>query len=108
MVFRLSEDRIAVLADEVKETTASGLVVPDSGQDPLRYGTVMIIGVGHRSEQTGNVIPLDFLVGDRVFFHRASGQPMEIEGVEYVILSPREIIGVTEVQVSYDPDNDPF
>ena len=94
MTFRLLEDRIAVIADEISETTVSGIIVPESGQEILRYGTVALVGVGRRSEQSGELVPIDISEGDRVFFHRASGQPMEIEGMEYVVLAPREVIGV--------------
>lgn len=94
MAFRLNDDRVAVLADEISETTETGLIVPDSGQNPIRYGIVSNVGTGRRSD-TGRV-PIDFEVGQRVFFHRFSGQVMEIEGTEYVMLAPNEIIG-TEV-----------
>jgi chaperonin GroES len=94
MPFRLNDDRVAVLADAVSEVTETGLFVPDSGQNPLRYGVVAVVGSGRRAD-TGRV-PIDFLVGERVFFHKHSGQPMEIEGLEYVVLAPAEIIGVVQ------------
>jgi chaperonin GroES len=94
MAFRLLHDRIAVLADELAETTASGLIVGEAAASPLRYGTVANVGTGHVSEHTSDLVPMLLSVDDRVFFHRASGQPLEIEGVEYVILSQAEIIGV--------------
>lgn len=94
MAFKLLHDRIAVLAEEVAETTASGLIVTEAAQPILRYGVVTHVGAGHRSEHTSEPVPLDVAVGDRVFYNRFSGQPLEIEGVEYVILSHGEIIGV--------------
>lgn len=96
MTFRLLEDRIALIADELAETTESGLIVTESAQPVLRYGTVAIVGLGRRSEQSGEIIPIDVKEGDRVFFHRSSGQPLEVEGIEYVFISPREIIGLSE------------
>ena len=96
MSFRLLEDRIAVIAEKLQETTESGLIVTESAQPVLRYGVVAFVGVGHRSRESGALIPMDVAVEDRVFFHRASGQPLEIEGTEYVFLSPQEIIGVCE------------
>jgi chaperonin GroES len=96
MPFRLLEDRIAVVAEELPDTTESGLIITESAQSVLRYGAVALVGIGHRSEESGELIPMDVAVGDRVFFHRASGQPLDIEGTEYVFLSPREIIGVCE------------
>lgn len=94
MSFRLLHDRIAVLAEEVAETTASGLIVTEAAQTPLRYGVVTHVGQGIRSAETNEPVSLDVAEGDRVFFHRVSGQPLEIEGVEYVILSNAEIIGI--------------
>jgi len=94
MDFELLEDRIAILADEVEETTESGLIITESAQPVLRFGTIAKTGLGRRSEHTGEPIGYDVAEGDRVFFHRSSGQPLEIEGVEYIIITPRELIGV--------------
>lgn len=94
MAFRLLHDRIAVLADEVPETTASGLIITEAAQSPLRHGVVTHVGDGHRSTYTNEHTSLDVKVGERVFFHRSSGQPLEIESTEYIILSNAEIIGV--------------
>lgn len=94
MSFRLLHDRVAVLADAQAETTESGLIIGEAVMSPLRYGTVANVGTGHVSEHTSDLVPMILQVGDRVFFHRASGQPLEIDGVEYVILSQGEIIGI--------------
>lgn len=96
MSFRLLHDRIAVIADEWSEVTESGLIVTEAAQPVLRYGTVANVGTGHVSEHTSELVPMILQVDDRVFFHRASGQPLEIEGVEYVILSQAEIIGIAQ------------
>jgi chaperonin GroES len=96
MSFRLFDDRVAVIAEEVPQTTESGLIITEAAQGPLRYGTVALVGSGSYSEHTGQRVSLDVTEGDQVFFHRSSGQPLEIEDVEYVILSIREIIGVVE------------
>ena len=93
MAFELNDDRVAVLVDEIEETTVSGLILTESAQSPLRYGNMSHVGRGHVSEMTNEIVSPQFAVGDRVFFHRASGQPIDIEGIEYVILAPREIIG---------------
>ena len=94
MAFQLLHDRVAVIADEIAETTASGLIVAESAQSPLRYGIVASVGLGNRSDRTNSHTSLDVSEGDRVFFHRSSGQPLEIDGVSYVILLNAEIIGV--------------
>lgn len=94
MAFRLLHDRVAVIADEVSEMTESGLIIGEAAQSPLRYGTVANVGTGHVSEHTSDLVPMIVSEGDRVFFNRFSGQPLEIDGVEYVILSQAEIIGI--------------
>ena len=98
MSFRLLEDRVAILADEVKDTTESGIVLlPDSAaQEPIRYGTVAAVGEGHKSEYTGICVSPGVNPGDRVFFNRHSGSTLEIEGVEYLFLNKSEIIGISD------------
>lgn len=102
MSFRLNDDRVCVLADEESEETASGLVVlADAGKNPLRYGTVSHVGSGRISDLTGNPIQIWCDEGDRVFWHRSSGMELEIDDETYIVLSPREIIGVVDTS---EPD----
>ena len=96
MAFRLLNDRIAVIPHGVEETSASGLILGESAQGPLRYGIIAHVGNGHVSEHTGERIPLDFVPGDEVFFVRFGGQPLTVDGTEYIFLNPNEIIGVVE------------
>ena len=60
------EDRIVVKPGDSEETTASGLVIPDTAQEKPQQGEVLAVGPGKRSEQTGDVIPNDVSAGDRV------------------------------------------
>jgi co-chaperonin GroES (HSP10) len=92
MSFQLNDSRIAVQTYEVEEASPSGLILTESAKSPLRYGTVTHVGNGHLNERGEPVVPR-FNVDDEVFFHRASGQALEIGGEEYVILQPHEIIG---------------
>ena len=58
------EDRIVVKPGEAEETTVSGLVIPDTAKEKPQQGEVLAVGPGRRSEQTGEIIPLDVKVGD--------------------------------------------
>ncbi|MFV2040148.1 MAG: co-chaperone GroES, partial [Acidimicrobiales bacterium] len=58
------EDRIVVRPSESEETTASGLVIPDTAKEKPQQGEVLAVGPGKRSEQTGELIPVDVEVGD--------------------------------------------
>ena len=53
------DDRIVVKANEAEERTASGLVIPDTAKEKPQQGSVLAVGPGRRSEQTGELIPLD-------------------------------------------------
>ena len=68
MALQPLEDRIVVKPGDAEETTASGLVIPDTAKEKPQQGEVLAIGPGKRSEQTGEIIPLDIGVGDTVVY----------------------------------------
>ena len=53
------DDRIVVRPGESEETTASGLVIPDTAKEKPQQGEVLAAGPGRRAENTGELIPLD-------------------------------------------------
>ena len=62
------EDRIIVRTSDAEETTASGLVIPDTAKEKPQQGEVLAAGPGKRSEHTGDLIPVDVKVGDIVIY----------------------------------------
>ena len=88
------EDRVLVTVDEQEQTTASGLVIPDTAKEKPQQGTVVAVGPGKRSEQTGDILPLDVSEGDTVLFSKYGGTEVKLEGQEYLILSGRDILAV--------------
>ena len=64
------EDRIVVRPGEQEETTASGLVIPDTAKEKPQQGEVIAVGPGKRSEQTGEIIPIGVSVGDTVLYSK--------------------------------------
>lgn len=88
------EDRVIVTIDDSEQTTSSGLVIPDTAKEKPQQGTVIAVGPGKRSEQTGEVIPLDLKAGDTVLFSKYGGTEVKVEGTEYLILSARDILAV--------------
>ena len=88
------EDRVIVTIDDSEQTTSSGLVIPDTAKEKPQQGTVIAVGPGKRSEQTGQVIPLDLKAGDTVLFSKYGGTEVKVEGTEYLILSARDILAV--------------
>jgi chaperonin GroES len=86
------EDRILVRPEEGEETTASGIVIPDTAKEKPQEGTVLAIGPGKRSD-SGELIPMDVKEGDRVI-SKYGGTEIKIEGEELLILSARDVLAV--------------
>ena len=88
------EDRVLVTLDESEQTTASGLVIPDTAKEKPMQGSVIAVGPGKRSDTTGELIPLDVNEGDTVLFSKYGGTEVKVGGEEYLILAARDILAV--------------
>jgi chaperonin GroES len=86
------EDRIVVRALDQEATTASGLVIPDTAKEKPQQGEVLAVGPGRRAEQSGELIPVDVKVGDKVVFSKYGGTEITIEGEDLLILSSRDVL----------------
>jgi len=86
------EDRVLVTIDEQEQTTASGLVIPETAKEKPQQGTVVAVGPGKRSDATGDLIEVDVAAGDTVLFSKYGGTEVKVEGQEYLILSARDIL----------------
>ena len=89
------EDRIVVKALEAEQTTASGLVIPDTAKEKPQEGTVVAVGPG-RIDDNGNRVPLDVNIGDKVIYSKYGGTEVKYGGEEYLILSARDILAVVD------------
>jgi len=93
-VLRPLEDRIVVRPLEAEETTASGLVIPDTAKEKPQQGEVLAVGPGKRSEQSGELIPMDVAEGDRVVYSKFGGTEITVDGEDLLILSSRDVLAV--------------
>jgi chaperonin GroES len=86
-------DRLIVRrADEVQKTKG-GIIIPDSAKEKPQEAEVVAIGSG-RVDDSGKVVPLDVKVGDRILFGKYSGDEIQIEGEDYLILQEADIKAV--------------
>jgi chaperonin GroES len=86
------EDRIVVRPGESEETTASGLVIPDTAKEKPQQGEVLAVGPGRRAENTGELVPLDVSPGDTVVYSKYGGTEITIDGEDLLILSGRDVL----------------
>ena len=80
---------------EAEQTTASGLVIPDTAKEKPQEGKVLAVGPG-RFDDNGNRVPLDVTVGDIVIYSKYGGTEVKYDGEEYLILSARDVLAVVE------------
>ena len=78
-----------------EQTTASGLVIPDTAKEKPQEGTVLAVGPG-RVDDKGNRIPVDVNEGDLVIFSKYGGTEVKYNGEEYLVLPARDVLAVIE------------
>ncbi|RRJ87578.1 co-chaperone GroES [Gulosibacter macacae] len=85
------EDRIVIQQVQAEQTTASGLVIPDTAKEKPQEGEVVAVGPG-RFDDEGERIPMDVAVGDKVIYSKYGGTEVKYGGAEYLILSARDVL----------------
>jgi chaperonin GroES len=85
------EDRIVISQVEAEQTTASGLVIPDTAKEKPQEGEVVAVGPG-RIDDNGNRVPLDVAVGDRVLYSKYGGTEVKVGLDEYLILRESDVL----------------
>jgi chaperonin GroES len=91
MNLRPLDDRVVVEPADAEETTAGGIVLPDSAQEKPQLGTVVAIGPG-RLLDSGARGELSVAIGDQVYFGKYGGVEQEIDGKEVKILRESDIL----------------
>jgi chaperonin GroES len=86
------DDRIVVRPNESEETTASGLVIPDSAKEKPQQGEVLAVGPGRRADASGEGIPMDVAVGDTVGYSKYGGTEIAVDGEDLLILTSRDVL----------------
>ena len=96
MALQPLDDRIVVKPGESEETTASGLVIPDTAKEKPQQGEVIAVGPGKRSEYTGDIIPVGVSVGDNVLYSKYGGTEVTVDGDDVLVLSARDVLAIVK------------
>ena len=99
MQFRPLHDRVVVRRIESDEKSKGGIIIPDTAKEKPQEGEVVAVGPGARDEQ-GRVHALDVKVGNRILFGKWSGTEVKIDGVEYLVMTESDIVGVIETKAT--------
>jgi len=86
-------DRVLIEIPKREETTASGIIIPDTvddGQTDTKRGRVLAVGDGKYDD--GALVPMHVSVGDEVLFEW--GNKVEVDKVEYHLVSESNILAI--------------
>lgn len=86
-------DRILLKRLESEQTTAAGIIIPDTAKEKAHYGQVIATGPG-KVTTDGTRHPIGVSIGDKVIFGKYSGTEIKLEGQEYLIVKEDEILGI--------------
>ncbi|WP_067725020.1 co-chaperone GroES [Oceanobacillus damuensis] len=86
-------DRVVIELVEQEETTASGIVLPDSAKEKPQEGRVVAVGSG-RVTENGEKVALEVSEGDVIIFSKFAGTEVKYQGSEYLILRENDILAV--------------
>lgn len=81
-------DRVLVEPAPAEETTASGIIIPDTAKEKPQRGTVIAVGGGKKDE------PMTVNVGDTVLYGKYSGTEINIEGKDFLIMRESDIFAI--------------
>jgi chaperonin GroES len=87
-------ERVLVEPRAKEETTASGIVLPDTAKEKPQEGVV--IAVGNGTVKDGVHVALEVKVGDRVLYSKYAGTEIKYEGKEYLIMKESDIHAIFE------------
>jgi chaperonin GroES len=88
-------DRLIVRAIEEEETTASGLVLPDTAKEKPQKGKILAAGDG-RLDDDGKRIPLDVKKGDEVLYSKYGGTEIKVDGEDLLVLRESDVLARVE------------
>jgi chaperonin GroES len=88
-------DRLVVKPLEEEEVTPSGIVLPETAKEKPQKGEVLAVGPGGRDD-SGERIPLDVSVGDKVLFAKYGGTEIKLDGEKLLILRESDILALID------------
>lgn len=86
-------DKVIVEVIDEPQTTASGIVLPDTAKEKSQKGKVIAVGPGKLLDN-GERAALEVSEGDTVMFAKYGGTEVTLDGKDLMILSERDIHAV--------------
>lgn len=87
-------DRVLIKRLEAEEKTKSGIVLPGTAQEQPQMAEVIAVGPGGVVD--GKEVKMEVKKGDQVIFSKYAGTDIKVDGEEYILLSQKDILAITE------------
>ncbi len=81
-------DRVLVQPEAAEETTASGIIIPDTAKEKPMRGTIIAVGSGTKKQ------PMTVKAGDNVLYGKYAGTEITVNDVEYLIMRESDIFAI--------------
>ncbi len=78
--------KVLVKPHDADETTASGIIIPDSAKEKPQMGSVILVGAKKKDEE------MEVKIGDVVLYGKYGGQELDIDGVDYLLMSQTDVL----------------
>jgi chaperonin GroES len=95
MKIRPLSDRVLVVRIEEKEKTRGGIIIPDTAREKPQEAEVIAFGPG-KLDKNGKRMSMSIMEGDRILLGKYAGNEIKIDGVEHLIISEDDILGIIE------------
>ena len=88
-------DRVVIKLLEAEEKTQGGIFLTASAQEKPQVAEVLAVGPGKLNDD-GTRTPVEIKVGEKVIASKYAGTQVKIDGVEYTIISEKDVLAVIE------------
>ena len=89
------DDRVVIKQSEAEEKSSGGIILPDAAKEKPQRGKIIAVGPG-KILDNGKRGEMNVKKGDEVLYAKYTGNEIEIDGENYVILHEGDILGVIE------------
>ena len=87
-------DRVVVKPLEDGETMRGGLYIPDTAKEKPQQGEIVAVGPGRVDEKSGNRVPMEVKVGDKVLYAKYAGSEVTLDGENRLILRESDVLAI--------------
>ncbi|MEA3460159.1 MAG: co-chaperone GroES [Chloroflexota bacterium] len=88
-------DRVVVEPIEREETTAAGIILPETAKEKPQEGKVVAVGPG-RLDEKGERVPMEVKKGNKVLFAKFAGTEVKMDDKKLLIMRESDILAIVK------------